>query len=152
MLILFCFLAGFISLVIFFLVWFAIKGLPRQDDSLVGAFNALLEKNTSASFIVIQKVFKKEFIQFYRYLDKFGNPNIMMSFPIADWSSKYKDKLLELLEAEGLKHEIDTQANMHFIEIDCGSEARKAEKCARLVLRNVFSFSANAIYYVSVEM
>lgn len=82
--VLFC--ISFVAIALVVTLWIAYKGIPMHDDSFSHILNGLLECSTEAPYVVIQRVFRKEFIQLYREKSRTGKMTLRMAFPIAERS------------------------------------------------------------------
>ena len=137
------------SLALFF--WISSKGIARKDSDLLVPLATLIECPTDTSFLLVQRLFRKEFIQFCKYRDERKRIGIMMVFPIRKWSEVYKDKLLEKINQHNLSFDIYHDIEGDVYQIMFGDDLAQAQLFSQEVLRNIFGFNENTFHRVHLE-
>jgi hypothetical protein len=132
-----------VLVLLYLLMWF-LRRPPRYrrivSDDLSKFFNALLNDDYPAGFLVIEAPDKNRFVQFARYT-KDREPGIQFDFPRAPWSEPYYGKLNRILSDKGIDFEtqaIGENTVVSFITVDLQKDLTKAMELARLVLVDVF--------------
>lgn len=141
---------SFVLLIVAAYLWVLSKGIARRDDDLYVAFEGLVECPSESPFLLINRVFGREFLQFERYVID-GRSGIRLVFPIRQWSLRYEERLIQELRVAGFEYNIVQGEGGHFITVDFGSDSSAAQRCSQTILRNVFGFSSRSMYRVHLE-
>lgn len=132
-------------------LWISSKGVPRRDDDFIIPFATLLECPTDEPFLLIRKIFRKQFLQFCKYKldsDKYG---LMMVFPLRKWSYNYKDGVISKVQELDLDYEISLDDYGGVIIIRFGEDLMLAQLLSQMILRDTFGYSDSEVHRVHLE-
>ena len=130
---------------LFILVRFALKQeytmRKISPDKLVDYINVLLFRGSNGSYCVITKSKKIPFIQIEKKIIRKGNVEMHIMFPIAAWSEKYAEAVIQLLESDDSKHLLYSHTikeAIDFIEINFADNSEKVVQFVQTVFKDVF--------------
>jgi hypothetical protein len=64
--------------------------------------DVLLRRGYESGFMIVSDRQSNRFVQFRKYIHRKGEFGLELGFPRAPWSTKYYDRVRQLIEAEGL--------------------------------------------------
>lgn len=144
-------LAVIIVVAIRIFLWLSWYGTPRRDDDLLVPFATLLELPSNSPYLIIRKLWRKEFIQFSRHKQSNGKYGLLMVFPIRAWSARYRDGLIQILEEVGIEYQVTTDEFGGFVNAKFGSDIELAQGVVQKILRNLFKFNSSKSLRIVLE-